>query len=343
MAVQPFSNFSFRKSFILLGLTWCALHAYTLISLNIEMQLAIKDGVISTFITALLCYLVSTTLGYYQPGKSKFSILIAWCLFLAFINTSTITLVLSHLIYDSDYPTFLADSLPIRFAVSFLLIGAMSLVSTLWYSQQDKAQNERRKIEAEKLSREAALTALREQLQPHFLFNSLNSISALVVSQPAQARKMIFQLSDFLRGTIRQDDQPTALKMELEHLQLYLDIEQVRFGHRLSTRINSEEACQETLIPPMILQPLVENAIKFGLYDTIEQITITIDCSIKDQMLKISVKNPFDPSTAVPQKGTGFGLSSVKKRLQLFYNRYDLLQVRTENNEFIATINIPQI
>ena len=108
-------------------------------------------------------------------------------------------------------------------------------MSLLWFSQKEEKNINERKIDAERLTKEAELFKLRQQLQPHFLFNSLNSINALISVQPEQARKMIQQLSDFLRGTLKKEDQQWVnLSEELQYLQLYLDIEKVRFGHRLS-------------------------------------------------------------------------------------------------------------
>ena len=219
----------------------------------------------------------------------------------------------------------------------------MALISVLWYTVQDQQEIEKRKTEAEKLSKDAELYKLRQQLQPHFLFNSLNSINALIGSQPRQARTMIQQLSDFLRGTLRRDDnQWTTLEEELQHLQLYLEIEKVRFGHRLSTLIKDETAGLKLQLPAMLLQPVVENAIKFGLYDTTGDITISIEAKKDDGNLVVQVSNPFDPQTASPKKGTGFGLSSVQRRLYLLFARNDLLQTQTNEQVFITTIKIPQ-
>jgi LytS/YehU family sensor histidine kinase len=123
---------------------------------------------------------------------------------------------------------------------------------------------------------------------------------------------------------------------------LYLDIEKVRFGHRLATHIDSVEELQKLVLPSLLLQPIVENAIKFGLYDTTEKVLIEVTTALQNKELIISVKNPFDAATAVPRKGTGFGLSSVNRRLYLLYGRTDLLKTHSENAHFITTINIPQ-
>ncbi len=110
---------------------------------------------------------------------------------------------------------FLSNAYWIRLGVAFLLIGCMAVICVLWYTQEEEQENRQRKNDAEKLSKEAELFKLRQQLQPHFLFNSLNSISALIGSNPAQARNMIHQLSDFLRTTLRKEEEQWV-KMEEE-------------------------------------------------------------------------------------------------------------------------------
>jgi two-component system, LytTR family, sensor kinase len=248
------------------------------------------------------------------------------------------------IITDSHYSAFLYRSLPIRFFIGLLITILIAIVSVLWYTQKDQKETEQRKTDAEKLARDAELYNLRQQLQPHFLFNSLNSITALIGSRPEEARKMIHQLSDFLRGTLKKEDQqPVSLAEEIEHLQLYLDIEKVRFGHRLSTEISCIETCNSKLLPPMLLQPIVENAIKFGLYDTTGIVTISIFAEYTDNELHVTVQNPYDQHTTRPKQGTGFGLSGVKRRLHLLFGRIDLLETSFDSHIFTTTVKIPQL
>jgi two-component system LytT family sensor kinase len=245
--------------------------------------------------------------------------------------------------HTPDYESFFAFSVPVRLAIAFLIIGSMILLGVLWYTQQDYQENEKRKTEAEKLARDAELFNLRQQLQPHFLFNSLNSINALIGFKPEEARHMIQQLSDFLRGTLKKDNnQWTTLEEELHHLQLYLDIEVVRFGHRLKTNIECDNDCGKMKMPAMLLQPVVENAIKFGLYDTTEAITIVIKATAETNRLIIKVINPYDAATSSISKGTGFGLSSVQRRLYLVFAQHGLLQTNADKNLFTTTLIIPQ-
>jgi two-component system LytT family sensor kinase len=133
------------------------------------------------------------------------------------------------------------------------------------------------------------------------------------------------------------------LKDELNHLQLYLDIEKVRFGHRLKTEVTCDEKTLNLMLPPLLLQPIMENAIKFGLYDTIGEITINLTAKVESGNLEIAISNPFDLQTAQPKQGTGFGLSSVQRRLYLLFSRNDLLQVNNADNLFTTTVKIPQL
>jgi LytS/YehU family sensor histidine kinase len=213
-----------------------------------------------------------------------------------------------------------------------------------WFTWQDYQKNEERKTDAEKLAKEAELFKLRQQLQPHFLFNSLNSINALIGTRPEEARKMVQQLSDFLRGTIKKEEtQWVNLQEELQYLQLYLDIEKVRFGNRLATIIDISEITQQMKLPALLLQPVVENAIKFGLYDTTGETIIRLETSEKEGELIIKVSNPFDPETSSPKQGTGFGLKSVQRRLYLLFARHDLLSTETKDNIFTTVVKIPQL
>jgi two-component system LytT family sensor kinase len=224
-----------------------------------------------------------------------------------------------------------------------IIIGAFVLLDRLMQSINTLGEENKRKLDLEKLSKDAELAMLRQQLQPHFLFNTLNSISALVVSQPEEARRMIQLLSDFLRGTVKKDDQQfVAFSSELEQINLYLNIEKVRFGNRLHTIVEADEACNDLQVPPLLLQPLVENAVKFGLYGTIDAVAIRVSAKTENRQLKIRIENPFDAEGARPIRGTGFGLSSVQRRLYLLFSRNDLLRTQVKENIFVVSLKIPQ-
>jgi two-component system LytT family sensor kinase len=344
LATSPLRTLKFRITFAVCWGSCVEVQAIILNKFGFPWSVALWDSLVSNLVLGGATLLVSIMLRFYIPQKNKYGYILALCAVLSGIWLLVSRSILILLLKDStDYSSFFSQSVPIRLAFGFLLIGCMALISVLWYTVQDQQETEKRKTEAERLSKEAELYTLRQQLQPHFLFNSLNSINALIGSHPQQARTMIQQLSDFLRGTLRKEEhQWTSLSEELQHLQLYLEIEKVRFGHRLSTEVRNETDGTKLRLPAMLLQPVVENAIKFGLYDTTENITISIEASQKDDQLTLQVKNPFDPETSLPKKGTGFGLSSVQRRLYLLFARHDLLQTEIKENIFTTTIKIPQ-
>lgn len=321
-----------------------ALQYMVLDQIEIDLFHAATDAIVSNIILAFFCFLLGNVMKYYLPRQEKY-----WFLLISSILVCVIWLFLfqvaMHIILpkNDSYVDFIKSSFTIRFGAGFLLVSSLTMFSMLWYAQQDQKKDQARKAETDRLNRDAELFKLRQQLQPHFLFNSLNSISALTGSEPEKARHMIQQLSEFLRGMLKKDEQQLiSLHDEMRYLELYLDIEKVRFGHRLQTDILYNEDTHNCSLPPLILQPVVENAIKFGLYDTTEDVIITVHASKVDQHLLITVTNPFDPETSRPVKGTGFGLSSISRRLFLIYLRKDLLKTEAKGDLFITQIIIPQ-
>ncbi len=341
---SPLSEKRFIGSLIAVWIVIASAQAYLLNRLNFPLTIVIGDSLLSTSFLLLGTLLVLNTIKYYLPTSYQFVGVMASSLVLS-LMWLLITNSFLKIIFDGQdaYLAFLHNSLLIRFVFVFLVLIIATVASILWYNRQERQKEAQRKADAETLSREAELFKLRQQFQPHFLFNSLNSINALIGIDPEQARKMVQQLSDFLRGTIKKEEsQMMTLEEEMSYLNLYLEIEKVRFGNRLQTHINIEDACAQAILPTLLLQPIVENAIKFGLYDTTGQTLITIECKIENAYLAISVKNPFDSETSIPQKGTGFGLSSIQRRLYLLFGRSDLLCTDYCNNTFETTVKIPQ-
>lgn len=195
--------------------------------------------------------------------------------------------------------------------------------------------------DAATLHKEAELFKLRQQLQPHFLYNSLNSINALIISLPEQAQEMVGKLSDFLRASVKRDTEKDILvSEELQYIENYLAIEMVRFGERLKV-IYEKQFEADAAIPSFLLQPILENAIKFGLYGNTSDVLIKITIIQEADIVNIQIENPFD-NTMKPLSGTGFGLEGVNRRLYLLYGRTDLLETKNEDNIFITRLKIPQ-
>lgn len=341
------SPFSARRFLIIFSIAWVILivdHATVLYWFGLSGEAAIADSLISNVLLLLVCLLVMNSLRYYVPRMDQYVNVLAICIVFAVFWLLLSKWILSISLGDYDsYLFFLHRSLAIRVSIAFLVLGIVSMSSIIWFNWQDQRKNEQRKADAEKLAKEAELFKLRQQLQPHFLFNSLNSINALIGISPEEARKMVQQLSDFLRGTIKKEEtQWVNLAEELQYLQLYLEIEKVRFGNRLATIIESDEASQQMKLPALLLQPIVENAIKFGLYDTTGETLIAIHTSREGNELQVKVSNPFDPETSSASHGTGFGLKSVQRRLYLLFGRSDLLITGAKENIFTTIVKIPQ-
>ena len=200
---------------------------------------------------------------------------------------------------------------------------------------------ERRLLESEVGAREAELRALRAQLNPHFLFNSLNSINALVGSDPEAARRMCERLGDFLRRTLAlgaRDD--VALAEELELVERYLAIEQVRFGDRLRVERDVAADAAACRVPPLLLQPLVENAVKHGVAGRLDGGTVSLSAHRRGGSLVLAVENPVDPD-APGRPGAGLGLENVRRRLDAFGARAARLEAERGPEHFRVTLTLP--
>jgi hypothetical protein len=190
-------------------------------------------------------------------------------------------------------------------------------------------------------ARDAELRALKAQINPHFLFNSLNSIAALAASDPPTAREMCLHLSDFLRKTLGLGErQSIAWKEELQLARTYLDVEQIRFGARLRVDTRMDAACAECQVPPLVLQPLIENAVRHGIATLVEGGEIRVGSDLQDGFLRVRVENPFDTESPAPRR-SGLGLRNVRDRLETRFAGAARLTARAENDTYIAEMMIP--
>ncbi len=334
--------------FILAAAGWLIFWAVVQVLVMVKYGIALRESVIDATTTgatlALAGFDLNMMVKYYKPSIKNLSYVLLASVVLSVLCCVLLNWALTQFTTDTGYLATLKSTMLIRFVFIWLMTMIAGAQGWVWWFIKEQNLIKQRNKENEQLMRDAELANLRQQLQPHFLFNSLNSISALTIAQPEQARKMIEQLSDFLRGTVKKDGhQLIPLRDELHHLQLYLDIEKVRFGHRLVTKVLADESLLDLKLPSLLLQPVLENAIKFGLYDTIGEVTISLEAKAIQNNLLIEIKNPFDPETAHPKSGTGFGLSSVQRRLSLMFHRNDLFSIEKKENVFTATLKIPQI
>jgi len=208
-------------------------------------------------------------------------------------------------------------------------------------AEQAAREAQERALEARLLARDAELKALRAQVNPHFLFNCLHSISALTSSDPGRAREMCILLADFLRTTLRLGSRETiTLEEELALVRGYLGIEKVRFGTRVQMEEQVEKDITNVHLPPLLLQPLVENAIRHGIANLPEGGVIRLTAQKGSDAVSIVVENSFDPDAPSKLK-TGLGLDNIRQRLNARYGNDASLAVRTDGNRFIVKLRLP--
>ncbi|MBU1218256.1 histidine kinase [Myxococcota bacterium] len=187
----------------------------------------------------------------------------------------------------------------------------------------------------------AELKTIRTTVHPHFLFNTLNVLSALIMKEPAVARELSMKLSNFLRYSLRygQKDNVT-LADEIKHIETYLEIEKVRFGARLNWEIDTEESLLSMTIPPLILLPVVENAVKHGIQQIIEGGTVDLKAFRDGDFIKIVVKNPFETPAAVT-RGEGMGIRTLSELLKSVYGGDAAMEIFKKDNLFTVVIMLP--
>jgi len=194
-------------------------------------------------------------------------------------------------------------------------------------------------------ARDAELRALKAQVNPHFLFNSLNSIAALAVKNPPQARQMCILLSDFLRRTLGLGEKASiSWEEEIQLVGAYLDIERIRFGDRLHVEMQIDGACGQCQVPPLLLQPLVENAVKHGIATMVDGGTIRVNSRLEEGVLQVFVENGYDADAPAPRRQgarQGLGLRNVRNRLETSFGSAARLTTQTEDSVFRIEMILP--
>ena len=223
--------------------------------------------------------------------------------------------LLSQLPRLGRLPQITDKALPFLWAFGVLLYLACAAFYYLLQAQDQAEEAEQERLTLQMLAQEAELKALRAQLNPHFLFNALNSISALTSVDASRARDMCVKLSDFLRRTLGLGERTSvSLAEELELSRGYLAIEQIRFGSRLRLDWSVDSTVETAQLPPLLLQPLVENAVKHGISPLPEGGNVRLEAKLDGDMVDILVENQVDPDAPRPQ-GLGLGMKQVRQRL----------------------------
>jgi two-component system sensor histidine kinase AlgZ len=234
-----------------------------------------------------------------------------------------------------------AEQVPMLLGVGSLLFVLAIAVHYLMSSFEASRDAEKRALELQILAHEAELKALKSQIDPHFLFNSLNSISALTAIDPAKARRMCLLLADFLRKSLALGTRTLIpLEEEIALASSYLADEQVRLGARLTVDKEIEHASRDCRIPPLLLQPLVENAVRHGISNLLEGGTIRIRSQRRGDRLNVAIENPIDADTP-SNAGKGIGLENVRARLGTLYGSEARLELHAGEHSFRVEISLP--
>ena len=222
------------------------------------------------------------------------------------------------------------------YAVTLVAWSALYLGLKYWGSWREARE---RALESEALAQKARLEALRYQLNPHLLFHSLNSLRALIDEDPPRARRMVTELAEFMRHSlVRDGGELSPLGREIETIENYLSIEKVRFEEKLYVLVDVEPSAREWLVPPFLLHPLVENAVKHGMRTSPMPLRVELRARAANGRLTLEVRNTGEWQSGTDgTNGTGTGLSNVRARLeQLYPGRHSLNVVREAGR--VATV-----
>jgi two-component system LytT family sensor kinase len=309
-------------------------------------NVSIPDGIISMLIYSGIALSLWYPFRFFNTGKTKSTAVISNLIASGAISVTLWVLLTKFIVLlilpgDNDYQAYWEATFPYRIGTGIFIYGLIVLTYYLFVSLINLSEKNAKEARLESLVKETELKMLRSQINPHFLFNSLNSISSLTVTNPEKAREMVIKLSEFMRYALsRKDEQPVTFQSELENLRLYLDIEKVRFGDRLTTEENIDNGCLEIKMPVMLLQPLYENAVKHGVYESTESVKITTRADVANGYLEITISNNYEPGPS-SVKGTSTGLINVSRRLELFFGAKGFLQTKKDNGIYTVKLFIP--
>ncbi len=234
-----------------------------------------------------------------------------------------------------------ASQVPVIFGAGFLLYLLSVASHYVILAIEDSNKAEVRVQETSILARDAELKALKAQVNPHFLFNSLNSISALTSVDPAKAREMCILLAEFLRMTLGLGEKASVpFSEELSLLHRYLAIEKVRFGSRLQMQEDIEQISKSLQLPPLLLQPLIENAITHGIANLPDGGTLRLSGQSLNGRVLLAIENTFDPDST-PMRKSGLGLKNVRDRLEACYGKEASMRVNSEGGKFRVELSLP--
>jgi two-component system LytT family sensor kinase len=341
-----------RRSILIYALVWLAIAALQGFMfwyfLQLSAVLVISDALISNLIFGFLGLLAWYPTRYipfqkHTPVYSTLAHLVAALFVLGIwvlLTYGFLSIIFSN---DLEYIQFLNRTIAWRSILGGLVYLVLVLIYYLVTNNQKLQERVQQEERLRNLVRDTELNLLKSQINPHFLFNSLNSIASLTMTNPAEARDMIIRLSDFLRHSLKhRENEFVPLKEELVRMKDYLAIEKIRFGEKLLYEFEIDEMCHEFPVPTMIFQPLFENAIRHSVYESVDPVRIRFQCVSEDDHMKAAISNDYNPEIPT-RKGTGVGLQNVRQRIELAYRGKGSVQWKGGAGIFEVTISIPRI
>ncbi|MEZ5069684.1 MAG: histidine kinase [Bacteroidales bacterium] len=340
-----------RRSILIYVLIWLIVAIlYGVLSwyyLGLDLVYLVVDSLISTLLYGFLGLLIWYPTRYIpfsrqNPLYSVFAHVMAGVLFLATWLLISVGLLSTLFPSRESYLDYLNGSLTIRAILGGIIYLVLVLVYYLASYSVKLAERAKQEERLQGLVRDAELNMLKSQINPHFLFNSLNSIASLTMSNPSEARDMIIRLSDFLRYSLKhRENEYVPLKEELGRMKDYLAIEKVRFGEKLHYAFEITLDCEQEPVPTMILQPLFENAIRHSVYESTDPVHILFQCSCDPGFMSAVLINDYDPD--VPsRRGTGVGLQNVRQRIELAYEGKGSVHWQIKDRTFEVRISFPR-
>ena len=342
---------SSRRNIYFYFLFWLVVILINFLLLNLALKLDAATSISDSLVFNLILSGLGLSFWYstrYIPFENTafYRIIINHIIGAGFI--SAIWLLSGYLImkslpgFDSSYENFFITTIPWRFLIGVLIYFVITSFYYLIIYYSGFQERKLHESELRNLVTQAELKSLKFQINPHFIFNSLNSMSALTTIDPEKARGMILKLAEFLRYTLANNEQQkNKLRAELKNIKLYLEIEKIRFEDKFDYLEEVSDECLEAEVPNMLLQPLFENAIKHAVYESLEIVRVRLKCGSENGYLKIEVENTYDPETK-SKKGTGVGLKNIQERLKLIYGQENLMQIVKDNGVFRVLLFVPQ-
>jgi len=341
-----------RRSILIYSLVWlmvaATLGVLYLYVFDFPLPVVLSDALLSSFLfgfTGLLAWYPTRYIPFQR--QSPFYSILAHVMAGLVIMGSWVLLSYAMLnaIFSGqvDYIEFLNRTVVWRAMLGGLIYLVLVLIYYLVSNNQKLQERSQQEERLKGMVRDAELNMLKSQINPHFLFNSLNSIASLTMSNPEEAREMIIRLSDFLRYSLKhRENEYIPLNEELGRMKDYLAIEKVRFGEKLLYEFKISGECDKFPVPTMIFQPLFENAIRHSVYESVDPVAIKFSCVPEEGHMKAVISNDYDP--AIPtRKGTGVGLQNVRQRIALAYKEKGSVQWSGNEGVFTVTILFPRI